>query len=362
MVQSSNNKHLVLHLDVNETILVGDKGGGDTWEDCFNKIVAKSAFVKIPAADLDRIGKDRSSEALSNLEPTHWWDGTLIQASYPLETSCPSLWTEWEWPEGCCPYYRTKFKKRSKTFLSHHGSIYRETQKQMHKRLKVSSQKVTDTSAVMAHLLPAFFRTLQVLSSSEQRFTLVFRTMGVDLTDLAEAVNLFARGKHPDFPSFHNPNLVLSPHRLVKARWTSDGTYQLWKGGSVVASGDQQVLEFIRSESICGIQDDYMFWKQHSFEPWAGKPVWIEQEGSPYHHILFDDNIHNIAGDGIVGVRKEVCLDEQESKFQALSNEEVLAQHGKHLVRVPTVAAILDSDWLIKKIAATMGKDTALST
>jgi len=37
--------HLFLHFDVNETILVGDVAGGDTPEDCLNKIIAKSAFV-----------------------------------------------------------------------------------------------------------------------------------------------------------------------------------------------------------------------------------------------------------------------------------------------------------------------------
>ena len=37
---------LVLHFDVNETIMVGDPAGGDTFEDCLNKMIAKNAFVR----------------------------------------------------------------------------------------------------------------------------------------------------------------------------------------------------------------------------------------------------------------------------------------------------------------------------
>ena len=37
---------LALHFDVNETIMVGDPAGGDTFDDSLNKILAKSAFVR----------------------------------------------------------------------------------------------------------------------------------------------------------------------------------------------------------------------------------------------------------------------------------------------------------------------------
>ena len=38
--------HLLLHFDLNETILLGDDAGGDTYEQCIHKIIAKSAFVQ----------------------------------------------------------------------------------------------------------------------------------------------------------------------------------------------------------------------------------------------------------------------------------------------------------------------------
>ena len=37
---------VVLHFDVNETIMVGDPAGGDSFEESLNKCLAKVAFVK----------------------------------------------------------------------------------------------------------------------------------------------------------------------------------------------------------------------------------------------------------------------------------------------------------------------------
>ncbi|KAL3822622.1 hypothetical protein ACHAXA_006407 [Cyclostephanos tholiformis] len=103
--------HLFLHFDINETILVGDVAGGDTLEDCLNKIIAKCAFVSSssPSVDardnvvVDRRCRRRSRDdtvAYANendddvddidavrggrgdfsddFAPVRWWDGTPL--------------------------------------------------------------------------------------------------------------------------------------------------------------------------------------------------------------------------------------------------------------------------------------------
>lgn len=37
-ILKSSPRKLVLHFDINETILIGDEAGGDTVEDCLNKV------------------------------------------------------------------------------------------------------------------------------------------------------------------------------------------------------------------------------------------------------------------------------------------------------------------------------------
>jgi hypothetical protein len=42
-----------------------------------------------------------------------------------------------------------------------------------------------------------------------------------------------------------------------------DVVYQLWQDDGLVASGDAEVVALLHQHSICGIQDDYEFWKAH---------------------------------------------------------------------------------------------------
>jgi hypothetical protein len=338
--RSNDGSHLVLHFDINETILIGDDAGGDTSEDCLNKILAKSAFVRIPG------GPPYNYDRTESVEPTEWWDGTPILEKYSNEAKPPPLVTEWEWPLGCCPYYRTKLKTRAKSFVSHQGSIYRELYDQIKEKLNDDRRE----SSIVA-LLPALFTTIVALSeSSSHCFTIVFRTMGSDLSDVAKAINAFVTGNHPAYPDFRNERLVIGPEQLVQGRWRkeSDGNtvYELFQDDEVVASGDNQVLEFLHSNSVCGIQDDYPFWKKHNHEPWAGKPIWISSDRS-YHHLLFDDNIHNLEHDSIASIRFQT----PDGTFATLTSRDILQQHGVHLVRVPAVEPILYPHWFLDMIS-----------
>jgi hypothetical protein len=45
-ILSSSNRKLVLHFDINETILIGDEAGGDTVHDCLNKVQRKKERIK----------------------------------------------------------------------------------------------------------------------------------------------------------------------------------------------------------------------------------------------------------------------------------------------------------------------------
>lgn len=343
-------KHrLVVHFDINETILVGDDAGGDTREDCIHKIIAKSAYVKIPFGYAGGSYEDNS-----NLEPTEWWNGLLIREEYDEKLALnrvPPLYTGWQWPPGCCPYYRTAFKNRAKTFVNHHGSLYKSTYLRVEELLPIPDSKPGNAFAVFAHMLPAFFETVVKLSSRSQPYTLVFRTMGSDLEKIATAFNAFASGKHPNYPNFQREDLIISQHDLVEGRWSKevdlDGNhvFQLWRAGEMIASGDAQVLDFLDSRSVCGIQDDYEFWKVHRHQPWAGKPVWIPRS-KEVQHILLDDNIHNLSHDSIASTRVE----REDGSFRTLSDEEIRDQQGIHLVRVPTVAPILQPTWFLEQI------------
>ena len=82
---------LILHFDLNETILVTDPAGGDTLENILNKTIAKNTFIKkTPDPDL--------------AAPVPWHGGS------------PKLDTSWEYPAGCEPLYRSGYKKFAKKY------------------------------------------------------------------------------------------------------------------------------------------------------------------------------------------------------------------------------------------------------
>lgn len=145
--------HLFLHFDINETILIGDPAGGDTVEECLNKIIAKSAFVSTTngeggnrvvggngegckgknnqeEGEEARIKRSPSSGDISttgthHLEPANWWNGVALLSTSGRRTP-PPLYTGWTWPPQTCPYYRTSYKRLAKQFTNNpHGVIYR---------------------------------------------------------------------------------------------------------------------------------------------------------------------------------------------------------------------------------------------
>mmetsp|Transcript_6807 Transcript_6807/g.7725 ORF Transcript_6807/g.7725 Transcript_6807/m.7725 type:complete len:473 (-) Transcript_6807:113-1531(-) len=405
--QKKEKRHLILHFDINETILIGDEAGGDTVADCLNKIIAKNTFVQIPSNDIqisnnthdyDNNMKPLSIESTKLIVPTHFWNGTPISKAAQCESSVPPLYVGWEWPPNTCPYYRTSFKKKAKTFTNtdQDGYMYRK----LYEKLKdsassnlmevhststsgtIQTSSTTSTSKLpkshaFYNMIPSFFCTLVKLQEEQRDYTLVLRTFGTDLEDIANAISDFAIGKHPLFPHFREPKLVIGKDRLYKGRWRkaqdsniegshdSSHIFDLYssdrkdddKTRYPIASGDDEVLKIIQQSSVCGIQDDYTHWDKNNNAPWSGKPVWItttnEQKKKDDiqlnpHHLFFDDNIHNDANDSIVAVRQ---LNENNS-WVSLSGLETIAQQGRYIVRVPTVSAMLDQNWFYNKIMA----------
>ena len=100
--------------------------------------------------------------------------------------------------------------------------------------------------------------------------------------------------------------------------------------------------------SAVAVRDDYAHWQANGYLPSAGKPVWVDLSDNEHLHIFFDDNLHPLADDSIVGVRQRASCAES---FRALSGEDALALHGIHLVRVPTAGPVLDHRWFLSRIA-----------
>jgi hypothetical protein len=334
---------LILHFDVNETIMLGDPAGGDTLVDSLNKIVCKNAYV---------LGSDGNP---SNSLPTYWYDGSHINSNPP------PLFTGWSIPQGAVAYYRAgrAVDPYKKTFTENGapGEAYRFAYNDMKAALLWPTGKDSTSpdnrlchDGVHHFLIPAFFHTISTLAQQGRSFGVVIRTFGSDADDVAHAINAFAEGKHlSSIPPVDVMKMDVSTN-VWHGSYAENGQFRLRRGQDELCEVEALKLLEARDQHISCVvcTDDYKWWSKHDAHPSAGKPVWITQDDPACHHIFFDDNIHARENDSIVAVRVRESADHP---FRAMSGAETLLEQGVHLVRTPTIEPILNHAWFLEQIA-----------
>ena len=298
----------------------------------------------------------------------------------------PPLCTDWTWPPGTSSYYRaggiSKSIARNFTNKGCPGEGYRPIYEKLKKAVRWP--KETSKDPRLCHdgshhfLLPAFFKTITELKKRQRSFSIVIRTFGTDIEDVCLALNAYSDGCHL--------SRFTPPVSEMKACSTNmwDGKYNINTGAfeltkrtdchhssatpsvendetkqvttptttTTTMTKESEIVSLLhgdRDEISCiACTDDYHWWNDHGYNPSCGKPIWITKNEDEYLPIFFDDNIHHDENDSIVAVR--VREDQTEEEFRPLTGKETLAMQGKHLVRVPTIAPILNENWFLEKI------------
>lgn len=173
------------------------------------------------------------------------------------------------------------------------------------------------------HLLaPSFFRTLAELTRIGRLFTVVIRTFGDDMAEVAAALNSFAAGRHPRASCRHVgcESLQLLPSRVWVGRYMggngdSDscavgsggrrGVFSLRRAArgecdrlgrreqeeqEEVLEDEEAVLAALElrehTRGVVACSDHYTWWRDHLHHPSAGKPLWVTEEGGGTPHLL----------------------------------------------------------------------------
>jgi len=135
---------LCVHFDVNETILIGDPAGGDTFEESLNKIIAKVAFVRcVPPAE----------QKGGRWAEWSWHDGSPLDPALrtddmPPPPLLPDAFSE---PDGCRKFYHVKELKKAfaKSFTQDGspGVVYRAEYERLLAALKWPADAPVDSRA-----------------------------------------------------------------------------------------------------------------------------------------------------------------------------------------------------------------------
>ena len=305
---------LILHLDLNKTLLVSDPAGGKDLDDVIADLLASSAWGVV--------SDDRRS-----------W--TLVAAPSPVLSVDPPVH-----PPGCISYrdfakhvlfpYRADAAHNAtqkacinslmKGFSAADGpgSAFHALHAAIRAVLTLSERERTACGDAQRHprlaglatgchfLLPSYFRLLEYLAAGGRRFKLVFRTFGSDVLEVIEEHNAFVAGRHPLYTT--TPAVLALAPRLTLRMPHDTGCFHRGAHGSLVlALVDSHgmvttqagipaaftALAAMDGGLAMGVRDCYPYWWQCHEHSDGGKVFPIDPADAHTHQIFCDDNIAN---------------------------------------------------------------------
>jgi hypothetical protein len=232
--------HLILFLDINQTILLGD-------------IVQN----KSP--------KDAVNDALTDLV-VDCWEPHLPEMSYNNYVKtylCPN------------PTKDPAIQARQKEILSNFVTFLEEAQHPKHGEIKTQyDQAVAALEKQDGKIFASFYKMVRHLNEKKIPYTIVFRTFGGDAPEVIKELNQrlgedFAvyKGRYAEL-EFQNPQAFYEYCKEVKKQ---EGHHIL-------------------------IRDNYDEWNKHNREGAYGKPFPMDLKDSKYLPLFFDDNAALIPG------------------------------------------------------------------
>ncbi|ORC91522.1 putative ubiquitin ligase [Trypanosoma theileri] len=364
-------RHLVIHMDINKTIIQVDSAGGRTMEDVLNSNIAANVFgTQVGEKWVPKLGPHDSGDRSDLMTFDEFVDN--MHSEPPGMQELPKSEKDFIWRN-------ISEKRRSilRTF-THEGQ---PGEKYKH---HIDEQKAVLTSAPDCSIIPSFFKFVNVLSELNWSFTLIFRTFGNDLANVLKEWKRFVFGEH-----FYKPRGAILKH--MKENYVPEATGCIFRENDklffclgpdkaamvcqpegtetlpVVEILSQlsrmpsckkvyetnftllhnQLLEYAAAtNNIAGLVDYYPFWAQGAERRSGGKvfPVHIRPSTSlvePLFYIFFDDNIFIGNERSIVDMRDAAT---GESIVDSITEE-------KYCVAANPYKAIVDEDYFVNSLA-----------
>lgn len=343
---------LLLHFDINRTLVLSDPAANATTHDLLNALCAEAAWGRIAVASTPGAPPSwHLATAVCSVVPPQ--DGLVSYINYLKKIAFPYRETApTDTIEIAAKVDFNRAQKRSAQALvacftdpGQPGETLRPLLELLRKHLEIPVDKrdaccsgpyVLPAWRQGRHFLfPAYFRLLESLLSSGRSFAIIFRTFGDDLADVIWEHNLWCSGQHPlhPMPAAVTPALaaqltVRTPHDT--ARFVRSGGETLDSHLSTVlqregpagfylvsaVSGFEAIHDHLSKavgaatwRAACersvgavsstrkpviralAIQDHYSYWfSQHEMGA-AGKLLTVDPADPLLHPIFIDDNI-----------------------------------------------------------------------
>ncbi|TRZ21922.1 hypothetical protein HGM15179_005211 [Zosterops borbonicus] len=314
---AGRRRRLVLHVDLNNTVVVADTVTGQAPRAALNTFLSTVTWGRAGASGEWEWVSDRPS----------------------LRAPCP----------GALSYYSRHGRDPAFTEAGP-GRRFRDLHAR-HLRLLEWPGRPQDALSVPGEpgkryhlILPSFFRLLDTLHRDGRAFAVVFRTFGTDLPRVLQAVSSAMDGQHPQFPALRDVALPvdLTPGQIR----CSKREVVLTRGAERLATREdrRKLYNYFSSfEGIGGFQDHFDWWARNQFSSQGGKPLWIDPHDPDIHHIFIDDNIRLDDGDTIV--HPQVFSEQGSSSPRSVPTSEL---YNICLVQTNLLEAIADEDYFLR--------------
>lgn len=287
----NHSRKLVLHLDVNNTVFIGDSiTKSVTPEETLNEYLSENAWGTI-----DEGGNWKSAGEMCVKPP----DDKMISYYKFAEAKYQGK-------------PRSEFKKHVRSFTD--NEMFRPFRKfydQMIGALEfpgdiktangVQLPSFKDKQGVPCHkIVPSFYELLGNLCKSKRDFAIIYRAFGSDGQAVLQVTkDLLSEGR----VAFFDPVDTTGSGDPVG----NQGHEVLFTNGTIMRSNGQITVKcpennrkltnlsdiykyFSQANGIKLFVEDYDWWKSQNFHSSAGKPLLVDPNDDSVHHIMFDDN------------------------------------------------------------------------
>lgn len=341
-VTKPRKNKLVLHFDVNKTIVPVDSATGETVEAALNIYLSGMAW-----------GKDKAGE---------WHLSKRHPSNSPFETDDVSFY---KFEERRLLRHLASDRATLRTHLTSfteipQGSNFKPFLNRLLQKLKWNlpyeevlhkPMTVPGTKYYRYHfILPSFYKLLVHLVSEERDFAIIFRTFGSDAKNVLSSLKLALSNNMPFCQNLQFLEDTISENEFVLQRSDACRTFSFHglKTQCVhLKTDDEMYTELSNFSGIAAIRDNVEDWYSSNFHPNKGKPMWIDHSDDKTHHIFFDDNIRPGKPDSIVNLR----VRDSTNSFRNVTSVEELKFVNRNIVPVDFSTAIMNEDYFVQKLA-----------
>lgn len=288
-LQAESFPHLILHFDVNKTLIASDKTENKSIEDVINELLSRKY-----SACWDE-----------NVEEPITFDAYVRTVLLPGDE------------------HNVRLKMERLVHLTHFSDYLREHNHPLYETVLKELTLVLDAlKKAQGNVFPSFYHLIAELNQRGISYTLFLRSFGKEVFEVKNEIN-----------------------SICQDLFKIEGIFQkgiLYIAGKSPLSDPQAIYHFFSSREHAAIRDDWKYWMEREMYAKYGKLLYVDPADTTVLTLFFDDNIK------LDSPEKNIIAPINPKTKEFLSIPALI--QSKQLIPVDTLEAILNERYFIEYI------------